>query len=658
MLIRCIFIVIGILFCGFSDVHAQAGKNISSQWLMENYTKREVMIPMRDGSRMYTVIYEPLGVDNAVGRPVIMTRTPYSLSPYGLKPGSYAGENVKRKYDKGIGSDMYNYAAERYIIVYQNVRGRYLSEGEYENVRPLETGDEVRSVDGEICHAVDDATDVYDTVEWLLVNTCTNGNVGVKGVSYPGFYTTLAALSRHPAIKAVSPQAPIADWFMGDDAHHNGALCLADSYRFGSSMYRVRKTPSTKGLSKLFNTEQDIYEYFKGRPMSELSAFFGDSLVFWNQMMEHPSYDKFWTDRDPTLHLENIAPAVLVTGGFYDAEDCYGTFRTYEKIKELSPDTELYIAVGPWYHGGWNNRTYNHLGDAWFGEASGAYYQDNVEYPFFRWYLDGAGTPPAKVNALPSGETMKSIMAGVPSDDYWQTYSSWPPAEMEYRKLFLTNTDSIYCQLGQERFKSRGVPGRLKGVRSYVSDPASPVPYLNVESNSRDRAYMTADQSFAADRPDVLTYWGRELTDTLHLAGKIKVNLAVCLTDCSGGSGRLLDGDIIVKLIDVRPDGVQMLVRGDVMPLRLRNSFASPVALKSGRSSEVSFMMADIDHYFMPGHKLMVQVQSSWFPLIAMNPQSYLENQYDATSEDYRKVNVSVISGRSWLELPVIPGEE
>ncbi len=627
---------------------SQNGQNLGKDWLSENYTKREVMIPMRDGVRLYTAVYEPAGTSRKC--PVMLVRTPYSLKPYGIAPGRSEGENVRLPYGTGFGSDVMNYVADGYVIVYQNVRGRYLSEGDFENIRPLLCGEEGGAVvkkDAGGNVIADDATDVYDTVEWILANTENNGNVGVKGVSYPGFYATLAILSRHPAIKAVSPQAPVTDWFMGDDAHHNGALCLTDSYRFGSSMYREdRKCPSPKGLPALFKSEEDIYEYFRGRSIKDLSAFFGDSLAFWSRMMEHPDYDEFWISRDPSLHLSGVRPAVMVTGGFYDAEDCYGAFRTYEMIRKLSPETELYLAAGPWYHGGWNSRTADHIADAWFGEASGAWYQDNVEYPFFRHYLEGTCDAPARVNVLPSGETCPGLMDGVPSDGMWKTYSEWPPENAVYRAVRLTPDESLDCSeiiSGQE-------PRRMKGSRSYVSDPSCPVPYMDIRSSSRDRNYMAADQSFACDREDVLSYCGPVLADTVHVAGKIVFSGEVCL---SSAYGRELDGDIVVKLIDVRPDGYRMLVRGDVMPLRYRNGFGSPEPVRNGKYVSVSFEMPEVDHYFMPGHCLMVQVQGSWFPLIAMNPQTYITNQHEASSGDYRPVTVTVRAGRSSVLLPV-----
>lgn len=699
--------------------YAQNGRVVTDEWLVKNYTKREVLVKVRDGAHIYASVFEPVsGLMNSIGRsssPVMLTMTPYSLKPYGLQAGEMSSERVHSGYLSGLKGDMANYAADGYIIVYLNARGKFLSEGEYVNMRPYISGisgavDTV-AVNGTV--QTDDATDIYDVIEWVLHNTDNNGKVGVKGVSYPGFYTTMAILSRHPAIKAASPQAPATDWYMGDDAHRNGAFCIADMYRFGSGFFRTRKQPSPKGLSSLFSTKEDMYEYFCGKPFSELSAFFGDSLSFWNDMMEHPDYDSFWQARNPSNHLKKISIPVLVTGGFYDAEDCYGAFRTYDMLKKQSPECELYLAAGPWYHGGWNNRTANHLADAWFGNSSGAYYQDKVEYPFFSYYLDGENdgtetlpnsvgqsanayesasgkperTKPAYVNVLASRETSRAVMENVESDSLWETYSEWPPKKVSYRKMYISGKDSLRIESRASRDDAH--------TRTFVSDPESPVPYMDVKSNSRDRSYMTADQRFASERNDVLTYRGRTATEVLHLAGPVKVHIELTvnelpnrsekseastiastdaakhetgsvaeMTGMKGMTGMTgmkrphkgaLDADIVVKLIDVRPDGYQKLIRGDVMPLRFCDGFSSPKPTKAGRKVEVDFTMCDVDHFIEPGHSLMVQIQGSWFPLIAMNPQTFLENPYKAVSEDYRTVQISVYSGKSYLELPILP---
>lgn len=612
---------------------AQNGRNVTEEWLKENYTKREVMIPMRDGARLYTAVYEP--VSSSEAKPVMLVRTPYSLRPYGFEAGEEPSKD-RFAYSSGMWGDLLNYAADGYVIVLQNVRGTYLSEGEFENIRPHLSGKAGGKTTKRI---VDEATDTYDTVEWLLANTGSNGNIGVKGTSYPGYYATMAALSRHPAIKAVSPQAPVTDWFMGDDAHHNGALCLADCYRFGSSMYRTRKAPSTKGMKRLVSIDSDLYEYFLGKPLSELSAFFGDTLAFWNKMVSHPDYDKFWKDRNPSYHLKDIEPAVLVTGGFYDAEDCYGAFNTYTQLKKLSPECDLYLAAGPWHHGGWRSRSVSSIAGAWFGEASGEYYLDDIEYPFFRYYLEGKGEKPARVNVLPSGETMRSRMEGLPSTSFWEAYSTWPPENASPTRIYLSGTDSL------------NMSGRSQdvGFRTFTSDPSNPVPYMDVKSSGRDHGYMAADQTFASVRNDVLTYSGKVLSDTLHLAGPVKAHVELRLDLPDGTYSKNMDADIVVKLIDVRPDGYQMLVRGEVMPVRYRGGFGKAKAVKAGKVFSVDFTMCDIDHYFLPGHSLMIQIQGSWFPLIAMNPQTFVRNPFLATKDDYRPIHISV-SSNSYVE--------
>lgn len=612
---------------------AQNGRNVTEEWLKENYTKREVMIPMRDGARLYTAVYEPVSCSEA--KPVMLVRTPYSLRPYGFEADEEPSKD-KFAYSSGMWGDLLNYAADGYVIVLQNVRGTYLSEGEFENIRPHLSGKAGGKTTKPL---IDEATDTYDTVEWLLANTENNGNIGVKGTSYPGYYATMAALSRHPAIKAVSPQAPVTDWFMGDDAHHNGALCLADCYRFGSSMYRSRKAPSTKGMKRLVSIDSDLYEYFLGKPLSELSAFFGDTLAFWNKMVSHPDYDKFWKDRNPSYHLKDIEPAVLVTGGFYDAEDCYGAFNTYTQLKKLSPECDLYLAAGPWHHGGWRSRSVSSIAGAWFGEASGEYYLDDIEYPFFRYYLEGKGEKPARVNVLPSGETMRSRMEGLPSTSFWEAYSTWPPENASPTRIYLSGTDSL------------NMSGRSQdvGFRTFTSDPSNPVPYMDVKSSGRDHGYMAADQTFASVRNDVLTYSGKVLSDTLHLAGPVKAHVELRLDLPDGTYSKNMDADIVVKLIDVRPDGYQMLVRGDVMPVRYRGGFGKAKAVKAGKVFSVDFTMCDIDHYFLPGHSLMIQIQGSWFPLIAMNPQTFVRNPFLATKDDYRPINISV-SSNSYVE--------
>lgn len=602
-------IIIIALFCVFSDLYAQ---DIDRQWVEENYSKREVMIPMRDGIELFTAIYEPgqcsLAGGNE-GHPIIMTRTPYSCKPYG----------------DGFSDALYGYmkyfARNGYIIVFQDVRGRYMSGGEYENVRPfkpVKSGSET-----------DEASDTYDTIEWLVKNTDNNGNVGVTGVSYPGFYATMAALCGHPALKAVSPQAPILDWYKGDDAHHNGVFMLLDTYFFGGSFYRPFRTPYKK-LPKYSNpVDRDVYEYFleKGT-MADVRASLQEELPFMDSIMAHPDYDRFWQERSLEPHLKDIAPAVLVVGGTFDTDDCYGTVNTYRLVKDNSPQTDIHFVYGPWYHGGWHNASYTSLGDVYFGEDMSGYFMREIEYPFFRYYLEGKGERPSKVSVYASGSGR------------WESYSAWPLPGISYVPAYLGDGGSLSLSRPDRKFR---------GVSTYVSDPMDPVPYLPDAGKGRDNTYMVADQGFLDSRDDVLSFYAPVQSDTLKLCGPVQVALSMSVTSD--------DVDIIVKLVDVNHDGSSMLIRGDVFRAKYRNGFETPEPVEPGSIFSLDFTMPDIAHYILPGHRLMVQIQSTWFPLIDRNPQKFMANTYEAAEGDFKTAEVSVYHGRryrSCVYLPVV----
>ena len=597
-----------LLFCIlFFLVSCKPDIVVDESWVKENYEKREVMIPMRDGKHLHTTIYQP---SESKDRPILMVRTPYSCAPYG---DGFRDE---------LWNKMEEYVRNSYIIVYQDVRGRFMSEGEYVNVRPFnpyKSGSET-----------DESSDTYDSIEWLLKNTDNNGAVGVTGMSYPGFYATMAALSGHPALKAVSPQAPILDWFKGDDVHHNGALMLLDIYSFATYMFKEHDNPckEDKGLKSPIGN--DAYAWFldKKTPSAFTEALPAD-LQFWNEILEHPDYDHYWQDRSLESHLKDIRPAVLVVGGEYDTDDCYGALNTYRLIKENSQQTDLHFVYGPWYHGSWQNKDFKGLGPWHLGAGAAEYFLKKIEYPFFRHYLEGRGKAPAPVSVYPSGS------------DSWITMKEWPAELVEYKPIYLR----------EDRILSFEKPVLEKSYSSYVSDPGSPVPFKDNPSK-RNKNYMIADQRFASSREDILTFTGDTLASPLLLAGPVKADIALSLsTD---------DADIVVKLIDVYPDGYQMLVRGDVFPVRYRNSFTEPTPAVPGEMMRLEFTMNDVAHLFKPGHRLMVQIQSSWFPLVNMNPQTYLENIYDAVPKDYRSAEVKVFhenSNQSKLILPVYQQE-
>ena len=561
------------------------------------------MIPMRDGISLYTAVYSPV---HAERRPVIMIRTPYSCAPYG------------DGWHRDLTGQMSEFVQNEYIVVYQDVRGRFMSEGEFMNVRPYNPDKQGAQTD--------EASDTYDTIEWLLANTSNNGAVGVIGMSYPGFYATMAALSGHPALKAVSPQAPILDWYKGDDAHHNGALMLLDLYSFSTYMFKEHDNPTTedKGLESPIG--DNAYEWFlEQKTPARLTAMLPEPLAFWNEVLAHPHYDDYWQERSLEQHLNDIKPAILVVGGSFDTDDCYGALNTYKLIRDNSPKTDLHFVYGPWCHGCWHSTTYKGLGEVSFPEGLGETFMKDMEYPFFRYYLEGKGTRPDPVRVFCSG------------GDEWKSMDVWAPSDMPMTPVYLGGDSTI----------SLSAPLTSDSYSSYVSDPSSPVPFME-DASRRNRNYMAADQTFASKRNDVLTFTSTPTDTVVILEGPIKVELDISLSTS--------DADIVVKLIDVSPDGYQMLLRGDVFPVRYRKSYSNPEPVEPGQIFSLDFTMNDIAHHLNPGHRLMVQIQSTWFPIVNPSPQTYMDNIYEATTDDYRTAEIRVhhsASNPSRLLLPV-----
>lgn len=587
-----------------SIISCKSESVIDEQWLDNHYSKTEAMIPMRDGISLFTSVYYPLDTDDA---PILLVRTPYSCAPYG------------DGWKEDLTEYMTEFLSNRYIIVFQDVRGRYMSEGEYVNVRPYNPHKQGAETD--------EASDTYDTIDWLLEHTDNNGSVGVTGMSYPGFYATMAALSGHPALKAVSPQAPILDWFKGDDVHHNGALRLLDIYSFATYMFKEHNNPVQEDHGLQSPVGPDAYQWFLDhKTISELTAALPDTLEFWNEIISHPDYCHYWRERSLEQHLADIKPAILVVGGSYDTDDCYGALNTYKLIKESSPQTDIHFVYGPWSHGAWHNSGYDGLDDIRMGQGTSDYFMKNIEYPFFRYYLEGKGRRPEPVYAFASGS------------DQWQIMEQWPSTDVEFKPLFLNEDGRL----------SFDPPQDSTSFSSYVSDPASPVPFM-ADASRRDNAYMAADQSFASERNDVLTFISQPLDNILKLQGPLRASVSVSITST--------DADLIVKFIDVHPDGYQMLVRGDVFPVRYREGLDSPAPVQPGELMHIDFTMNDIAHWILPGHRMMVQIQSSCFPLINMNPQAFLNNIYEAEPEDYVQSTISVYHQKdavSGIFLPVV----
>ena len=596
---------------------ASAQYEQDSAWIRDNYTKLEQYIPMRDGVKLFTSIYLPN--DKSEKHPVLMTRTPYSCAPYG-KDFSARLWSGHWKY----------YARENYIIVVQDVRGRWMSEGDFVDVRPYiknKTGNEI-----------DEASDTYDAIDWLVRNLPdNNGNVGIFGISYPGFYATMAAASNHPALKAVSPQAPVTDWFMGDDFHHNGAFFQMDGFSFYSGFGKPRPKPTTVGSRGFDFPIKDNYEFYLKNGLPKLMEYMNDSVQFWKDLYAHPNYDDWWKSRNARNAMYNIKPAMLVVGGLFDAEDCFGAWNLYKAIEKQNPSAKNNLVMGPWYHGQWASRDGSFLGNVKFDSNTSFWYQNDVEIPFFNYYLKGKGDDPklAEATIFFTGENQ------------WRKLDQWPPANAGGRVIYLSENGALSWNL-QTYVKQNN-------FSEYISDPSNPVPYTEDVHFSRTREYMTDDQRFASRRPDVLAFQTFPLEEDLTLAGVVTANLKVSIT--------ATDADFVVKVIDVFPDdfkypgdvsqpnrgvggsypmgGYEMLVRGEIMRGKFRNSFSTPEPFKPGKIENVKFDLPDIAHTFKKGHRLMIQIQSSWFPLADRNPQKFM-NIYEARPEDFQKATIRI----------------
>lgn len=572
--------------------------------LSVDYVKYEYRIPMRDGAKLHTAVYIPK--DSSKRYPIMLSRTPYTTAPYG------------EKYLKAEQNNAWM-AQEGYIMAYQDVRGRFMSDGEYEDIRPHIPNKKSKK-------QVDESSDAFDTIEWLLKNVKGhNGNVGMIGISYPGFYAAHGLIDAHPALKAVSPQAPISDWFIGDDFHHNGAVMLIDAFSFFRSFGKPRPALRTTWPAGFQYPTQDGYKFLleAGSLASIKKNYYGDTSKFWNDVFAHPDYDAFWKARNVAQHMKNIRPAVLLVGGWFDAEDLFGSLQIYKALEEYNPVNRTSLMMGPWFHGGWVRSNGSRMGNVSFGVKSSEYYDRHIRAFFAHHLKGGAAHPLPEVSAFETGSNV------------WRAYTEWPPKQAEQRSFYFT---------GGERL-SLEKPAEKSGADEYVSDPARPVPYIAEISNDRGREYMTDDQRFAWQRPDVLSY-SLPVTEAVTIAGPVTADLYVTTTGT--------DADFIVKVIDVYPDsakddpsnaphikmsGYQMLVRGEVMRARYRNSFSAPEALRPGTVERVRFTIPDVNHTFLPGHSMMVQVQSSWFPLVDRNPQTFV-NIYTAQESDFRKATI------------------
>jgi uncharacterized protein len=576
----------------------------SAAAMRQSYDKQETYITMRDSVRLFTSIYTPK--ETSVTHPILIIRTPYNSEPSGPDNFNYFVQLYSRYIDEG------------YIMVFQDVRGKYMSEGVFEDIRPYIPVKKGSS-------DTDETTDTWDTVDWLIKNVPNNnGRAGIFGISYPGFYATMGIIDSHPAVRAVSPQAPVTSWFLGDDFHHNGAFFLMDCFNFFYSFGQPRKGPTRTSNPSFKWPVEDNYEFFMsvGAIRNLAPLYLGDSIKFWNDVFAHPDYDWFWQERDPRQHLTDVDPAVLTVGGWFDAEDLYGTLKTYEAIEsQNTSSTANHLVMGPWSHSQWATGKATNLGNIYWGMDANEEFQE-LEERFFNYHLKSEG----------DAEFAEATIFVTGSNE-WRSFDAWPPKDITEKKLWFHPGEKA----------SFTPPTARKSFDEYVSDPMNPVPYTEDVHKNRTQEYMTDDQRFASRRPDVMVYQTDILDEDITLTGPVVADLFVSTTGT--------DADFVVKLIDVFPPdmkagedeevkvplgGYQMLVRGEVFRGRYRNSFENPEPFVPGRVTEVKYALPDVAHTFRKGHRIMIQVQSSWFPLVDRNPQKFV-NIYECTESDFQK---------------------
>ncbi len=588
----------------------------------EHYTKHEFRIPMRDGVKLYTAVYTPK--DTSENYPILINRTPYSLRPYGAD-----------QFRETLGPSPH-FAQSRYIFVYQDVRGRWASEGQFLHVRPhlpAKTGAEY-----------DESADTYDTIDWLIKNIPGhNGRAGLWGISYPGFYAAMGAIDAHPALKASSPQAPVSEWFIGDDFHHNGTLFLAHAFRFLIANDKPHPEPVKKGEPEFDYGTPNGYEFYlrMGSLPNADEKYFKRKSAFWADMMKHPNYDEFWQARNMRPHLKQIKPAMLTVGGWFDAENLFGALRVYQSIEQRQPVGSSHLVMGPWYHGQWASDAGEKLGNVAFDAKTGDFFREKIQFPFFEQHLKGKDD--AKLPEAYVFETGRN---------QWRKHDAWPPKQARPKTLYFHAAGKL----------DWNAPA-TEGFDEYLSDPHKPVPFVDYVAQSMTREYMTDDQRFASTRPDVLTYQTDPLDADVTLAGPFTASLQVSVTGT--------DADFVVKLVDVYPDdypsptpnpkeikmgGYQALVRGEPFRGRFRNSYSKPEPFEPGKVSKVEFELPDIYHTFRREHRIMIQVQSSWFPLVDRNPQKYVDIN-TARETDFQKATHRVHRGQagSAIKVRVLP---
>jgi putative CocE/NonD family hydrolase len=599
----------------------------SRDLIRTQYTKYEFLIPMRDGVKLFTAVYAPK--DQSQAYPILMNRTPYSVAPYG-------SDNYR-----AVLAPSEKYMQEGFIFVFQDVRGKGKSEGAFVNVRPIIP---VKKGPKDI----DESTDTYDTIDWLVKNIPNNnGRVGMYGISYPGFYAAIGAIDAHPALKATSPQAPVTDWFMGDDFRHNGVIFLAHAFGFLSSFGRPAEPEGTVPGPRLEMGTPDGYDYhlrMGGLPNYDEKLFHG-KIEFWKDLLDNDTYNEFWRSRNPRPYFKDVKPAVMWVGGWLDAEDVFGPLRSYAATEKQSPGATNIIVEGPWVHGGWSRGDGDRVGNVRFNQKASLFFRENIEFPFFLFYLKGKGD---------GGKLPEAYMFNMGRNE-WRKHDAWPPREAK--------PTTFYFDAGG-KLSTTAPAATSEAFDEYVSDPMKPVPFIGEITQGMTYTYMTADQRFATSRTDVLSYQTEPLESDLTIAGPLRAILHVSTTGT--------DSDFVVKLVDVYPGdypnpdpnpanvqmgGYQQLVRGEPFRGKFRNSFETPEPFTPGKRDKVEFEMPDVYHTFRSGHRVMVQVQSSWFPLCDRNPQKFMKIQ-DAKATDFQKATERVYhmtGAASGLQMLVLP---
>lgn len=589
-------------------------------WVRGHYTRHDHLVRMRDGARLFTSVYVPKTCQ--APRAILLIRTPYSVAPYGVDsyPEQLGPSEAAMK--------------EGFVFAYQDVRGLALSEGDWVDVRPLRPS---RASEG-----TDESTDTWDTVDWLVKNVpCNNGRVGMWGISYPGFYALAGLVAAHPALEAVSPQAPVTDVYLGDDGFHNGAFMLAANFGFYAAFKPRPGGPERPGPFRPFEYgTPDGYRFYL-----DLGPLWSGSERHrlldrpdWRANLEHTSYDAFWQARSIWRHLRDVGPAVLTVGGWFDAEDLMGPLRTHRALAAQSPRTVRHLVMGPWTHGGWAFTDGRRVGNVDFGQGTSEWFQTQVELPFFLRHLEGREGP-----ALPEATVFET------GTNRWRSFDAWPPAGTSARTFYLRAGGAL---------STEPPPDRGDASDRYVSDPARPVPYVGHVQMGMQGDYMTEDQRFAATRPDVLAYETPPLEEDLAVLGPIGVELHVATSGT--------DSDFVVKVIDVYPPdfptpewkgegprpanhvrmgGYQQLVRGEPFRGKFRRSFERPEPFTPDVPDVLRFELPDVAHVFRRGHRVMVQVQSSWFPLTDRNPQTFLDIPR-ARPEDFRPATQRVFRSK------------